>query len=417
MIESAKKNGTRFAPIRCLLAVGGEQFSEVYQRFGIAGLMLGFGLFWTVLGGVITPSMKAYNWLLLAFVYLPSLYLMATCSADFIRELKKPRALWLLLAIFLWALVSVSWSKGFEHPVTEVKREIFFVLLVAGWVVWGRLFPRPLRVLLVTCTGLAGVYSLVALCVPMPNLFEGRLYGLGGFMDNPNPAAYAISSLMVLSCTFLPRSAAARVIWFALQLCSLVFVIKTQSRGALLGLGITALVGALISDSRNFKLLSVVSLLIAVAVFCLEPSMASRGDANRFTLAKQAVETVLQHPWIGIGIGGDYELNASGDALHSHNLLLETAIQYGVIVTALWLVFWIWIGLRLWGVRHQPLGMAILLLWVFACVAQQFDVFMLFGRSRGLWAVLWVPILVALTFRSHSSEEEVDACALPGKVL
>jgi FtsH-binding integral membrane protein len=71
-------------------------------------------------------------------------------------------------------------------------------------------------------------------------------------------------------------------------------------------------------------------------------------------------------------------------------------VQYGVIFTALWLVVWGWVGVRAWRYRSQALGMAILMAWVFATVAQQFDVFTLFGRARAMWMVVWMPFVLCL---------------------
>ena len=40
--------------------------------------------------------------------------------------------------------------------------------------------------------------------------------------------------------------------------------------------------------------------------------------------------------------------------------------------------------------------MTILMVWVFATVAQQFDVFTVFGRARAMWMVVWMPFVLSL---------------------
>ena len=100
---------------------------------------------------------------------------------------------------------------------------------------------------------------------------------------------------------------------------------------------------------------------------------------------------------MGIGLSSDYEVSAGGVIYgHCHNMILDTAVQYGVPFTALWIWLWFWLGLRAWRHRAEALGMTILMVWVFATVAQQFDVFTVFGRARAMWMVVWMPFVLSL---------------------
>ena len=372
------------------------QLRATINQFGIAGLLLGFGLFWSVAGVLLTPSMKFYSWLLTAFVYLPCIYLLFKQFGDFRETLLSRRELWLFLLIFVWSMVSLIWSLGAEQHLTLIKRHLFFLSLLLGWIVWGRMFNRQLQGMFILWGGMAGIYSLVALIAyPMRGL--DRLYGFGGFMDNPNPAGYTIAFLVVLSCTWWPQGNGARVVWALLQACSIAFVVMTGSRGSLLSLMAVAGFVILMGGGRLYRVLALIMMVAAALLMVFEPSLLERGDSERLTLIRGALVLVQQHPWLGIGLDSSYAISAGGVVFdHCHNFILDTAVQYGVIFTALWLVVWGWVGVRAWRYRSQALGMAILMAWVFATVAQQFDVFTLFGRARAMWMVVWMPFVLCL---------------------
>ncbi|MDY7563076.1 O-antigen ligase family protein [Pseudomonas sp. 10B1] len=372
------------------------QLRALRNHFGIAGLLLGFGLFWSIAGVLLTPSMKLFDWLLTAFVYLPSIYLLIKRFGDFRDTVQGRHELWLFLLLFCWSVISLSWSVTGENYLTLIKRELLFLSLVLGWIVWGRMFNRQLQSLLIIWGAMAGVYALVSIIAfPMRGL--SRMYGFGSYMDNPNPAGYTIGFLLVLSCTWWPQRMWARLAWAALQACSLSFVIMTGSRGPLLSLVAVAGVVMLAGGRPLYRTLAVVLVIAAGFLFLLEPSLLQRGDSERLALIKSAVELTAQHPWLGIGLGASYAVSAGGVIFdHCHNFVLDTTLQYGVIFTALWVFLWGWVGLRAWRCRDQALGMAVLLAWVFASVALQFDVFVLFGRARAMWMVVWVPFLLSL---------------------
>jgi len=379
-----------------LFSQGSEQFRSVNQHLGVAGVVLAVGLFWSVAGVLLTPTMKFYSWLLTAFVYLPCLYLIVRYFHEFRHTVLNRRELWLFLFLFAWSLASLAWSAVAERHLVIIKRELFFLTLILGWIVWGRTFNRPLQSMMILWGGLAGLYSLAAL-IAYPMRGIDRMYGFGGFMDNPNPAGYTIAALVVLSCTWWPQKISGRVVWALLQACSVAFVIMTGSRGAIVSLIAVAVMVVLLGGGRFYRTLALMALLAAVALAIFEPSILQRGDSERTVLIKGAIDLIHQRPWMGIGLGSDYEVSAAGIVFsHCHNLILDTAVQYGIPFTVLWIVLWLWLGWRAWRHRNEALGMAILMVWVFATVAVQFDVFTVFGRARAMWMVVWMPFVLSL---------------------
>jgi len=235
------------------------------------------------------------------------------------------------------------------------------------------------------------------------------MYGFGGFMDNPNPAGYTIAALVVLSCTWWPQKVSGRVIWALLQACSVVFVIMTGSRGSIVSLMAVAGVVVLLGGGRFYRTLAILALVAAGALAIFEPSILQRGDSERLLLIKGAIDLIHQRPWLGIGLSSDYEVSAGGVVFgHCHNLILDTAVQYGIAFTVLWGVLWLWLGLRAWRHRNEALGMAILMIWVFATVAVQFDVFTVFGRARAMWMVVWMPFVLSLCLGKSERKDTVS---------
>ncbi len=385
---------------------GQEQLLAILDRFGIAGLLLGFGLFWSVAGVLLTPTMKFYSWLLIAFIYLPGLYLVVTHFQDFRRTVLARRELWLFMLIFVWSLVSLAWSQDVDDYLTIIKRQLFLLLILLAWIVWGRTFHRQLQTMLIMWGGLAGLYSLASL-IAYPMRGIGRMYGFGGFMDNPNPAGYTIAFLLVLSCTWWPRPMLGRVIWAVLQACSIAFVIMSGSRGAILALIAVAFAVALAGSGRLYRNLAIGALVAAIALAAFDPTLLQRGDSERMVLIHGALDLIALHPWLGIGLASQYLVNGDLEAFgHCHNFILDTAVQFGVVFTGLWLCLWFWLGAHAWRHRAGTLGMTVLMAWVFATVAMQFDVFTLFGRARAMWVVVWIPFVLVLCLGKLQSKSD-----------
>jgi O-antigen ligase len=386
---------------------GNAQLRQIVEHLGVAGAVLAFGLFWSVAGVLLTPTMKFYSWLLTAFVYVPCLYLVVRYFHEFRYTVLNRRELWLFLFLFGWSLVSLAWSTDAERYLVIIKRELFFLLLILGWIVWGRTFNRPLQTQMILWGALGGLYSLAAL-IAYPMREIDRMYGFGGFMDNPNPAGYTIAALVVLSCTWWPQKISGRVIWALLQACSVAFVIMTGSRGSIISLLAVAGVVLLLGGGRFYRTMAAMALLAAVALVIIEPSILQRGDSERLALIQGAMDLIKQRPWLGIGLSSDYEVSAGGVVFgHCHNLILDTAVQYGIPFTALWIWLWLWLGLRAWRHRTESLGMAILMVWVFATVAVQFDVFTVFGRARAMWMVVWMPFVLSLCLGKSAKPTDV----------
>ncbi|MFV3371525.1 O-antigen ligase family protein [Pseudomonas sp. NY15435] len=369
------------------------------QRRGsrIAEAMLGVGVLWSIAGVMLTPSMKFYFQMVALFVYLPSLWLCISRRQELGHLLRAHREMWILLALFGWAVLSLLWSTS-GKPLGQFKTTSLFMLFTFGWVLWARADERRLRLTMLSMGLVVGLYSLAALSFA-PQYGGGRLNGFGGFLDNPNAAAYSIAFVTVMCVPLLPRRGWRQLPWVVLLALSLVYVALCGSRGALLALMVTAIFSLGLVPGRIAKLLPLLLLVGGVTLVIVEPGLMERGDAERFELLRHAWPQIREHFWIGVGLGADYTVS-SGNAVYengAHNFPVHTAIQYGVPALAAFLLLWGMIGYQAWRCRSRALGLSVMLLWVFSSVAMQFDVFSLWERTRAMWLMPWVVILLGLS--------------------
>ena len=190
----------------------------------------------------------------------------------------------------------------------------------------------------------------------------------------------------------------------------LLFVVLGQSRGAMLALGCAAFTMPLWSRGRFVWLVSISTCAIAIvgcAMFL--PLILERGLSYRPEIFVSSVEMIMQHPWLGQGIGADYRVvtpNFPDGFDHSHNAFTHSAILLGLPGLLLWSGLWL-IAFRLaWVERETREGRLVLSTLLVSFVASQFDAASLWGSPRAEWFVTWLPIglSLALAVRRLSSK-------------
>lgn len=363
----------------------------------IAEAMLGIGVLWSIAGVMLTPTMKLYSQMVILFVYLPSLWLCIARRQELGHLLSARKEMWVLMALFGWAVLSLSWSKGGGNLLGPLKEAALFMLLILGWVLWGRADERRLRLAMLSLVLVIGFYSVAALILK-PEHQGGRLNGFGGFLDNPNAAAYSIAFVTVMCVPLLPRRGWKQLPWVMLLAASLIYVALCGSRGALLALMVTAIFSLSLVPGRIAKVLPALLLLGGAILVVAEPGLLERGDAQRFNLLRNSWPQIQEHLWTGVGLGTDYSVLIGRVIFRNgaHNFLVHTALQFGIPALLAFLLLWGMIGLHAWRCRARALGLSVMLLWVYSSVAMQFDVFSLWERTRAMWLMPWVVILLGL---------------------
>lgn len=363
----------------------------------VAEAMLGIGVFWTIAGVLLTPTMKFYYNMVVLFVYLPGLWLTIARWSELGRLIRERKEFGLFLLLFAWANLSLFWSSGEFERMSRFKQSSLFLLLVFGWLLWARANEARLRGTLLAL-GLVNSFYAMAALLWAPAYDPTRLNGFGGFLDNPNAAGYACAFIMVMVLPLMPRGRWPRLTWSLLQIPPLIYVALCGSRGALLALMATALFCLVLLPGWRARLVALLLLVGGFVLVRLDPNLVARGDSERLELLRSAVPLLREHFWIGVGLGTDYAVEGWSGQFHgsTHNFLLHTAIQYGIPALLVWMLLWCMLGWRAWQCRASQLGLAVMLLWVFSSVALQFDVFSLWERTRAMWLMPWVVFLLGL---------------------
>ena len=366
--------------------------------------VLGLGLAWLMIGMLLMPAGVSYNpgrlyqFTLAALLYLPALWFALRDRARLWRELWPLPAFRAFLLLLGWAALSLAWAQ-LRHPGDEFGRLCTVLLFVLGWHAWAGAAPhRAARLLAVVAWGMA----LCALAYSIVFLAQGhdeddRIVG-EGVVATANYAAAAMGAACMWLAQFpqrrWPRRAAT---WVAMAML-LLFVGLTQSRGVWLALAACALLAPLWWPGRTARMIAALVLLaVLAAVLWPLPILLERGASYRPEIFRQALHLIAAHPWLGLGQGTPFVIEAGGQQLtHSHNVLTQTAIELGLPGLALLLPLWALTAWSGWRHRAEPLGRVVLALWVYASVALQFDMPQLLDSPRPGWLLIWLPFALAL---------------------
>lgn len=283
-------------------------------------------------------------------------------------ELRFPRSAWSvwhagLVGIMAIGMVNAALTIGDITAYAIVNKGIGFLLLLASYAVittfavdlerirWMlRLFL--LGVLFHTALGIVAFVGDLLLGVDLPgmNTYTGRLSGM---LVDPN----AFGGLLV--CAFalhVATGGSPRPLlhgWLA-GLGTILLpigILLTYSRSAWLGLVGVLLVATLFQPGLLVRVAVVGSFAVVLTLAVLGPeyfetmiALAARPKqiGERVELASQAFEVFQQHPVLGVGVGGFWQLTGAG----THNTTLWFMTDFGIVGLAVFLGFIGWVGMR-----------------------------------------------------------------------
>ena len=364
-----------------------------------ATLWLSAGFFWFVLAISFAPSNKVYQQGLVALLWLPTLLMAWPMRGSLIVFWEQQRLLCVsLLAWAGWALLSLVWTSA-QEPLREAKRVLYIGLFMLFFPIWfnraGQQAARWMRWAGIGM-GAAAVISILMFYGLEGHPWVDRLDGLGE-LSHPILGAYAVGAMLILMLHCAPEGAGRRGIWALALLALLAFVALGQSRGALLATLLTLLAMPVWRAGPKARWLSFAAAVIGLLGFlAAQKLMLSRGVSYRPEIFQVALEMIEQRPWAGLGLGGFYQIPASGLVFdHSHNLLTHIAIELGLPGLALWLMVWLSTARAAWRHRETIFGQAVLGIWLFSTVAMQFDAASISGTPRAEWFITWLPVGLA----------------------
>jgi O-antigen ligase len=234
----------------------------------------------------------------------------------------------------------------------------------------------------------------------------------------PNDTAFVLATTLPLTFWLLRERFAARVAAVLMISVMSAAIVLSFSRGALVGLGVAALVHVL-TERRHALLILLGALAAVVATFTFvranpgqielglqkKQSVAQSNVESRLDAWRGAAKLVEDRPLLGVGPGNfrNHFYEATGNPVGTenvlvvHNAYLDVAAELGVLAMLLFLAY---VGLILWranvavGARAGPPGFAAALrsALIVAAVASLFlseqyyaPLWLLGGLAAALW--------------------------------
>lgn len=376
------------------------------------------GLIVMLCGAWVLPSNKLYHQLLTLLLWLPAV--LALLHRDVRRMLKQPEW-WLFAAFMVWTLVVLAF-KGGEDVIGKAKVTLYVALTLLGIVLAAQSPKWRVEAVLFYSSILGGVFALVSLTsfyLLAEQPINGRLVAVG-LWDTAIMAAHAVGALAILGlCVVQARRCSPWVMLLLLipAFGYVAFLGFSQTRGVWIALATCLLVMSVARPSRLGTGLVALAVLGLAVIALLQPHiLLQRGLSYRPQLWGGGMQLLLDHWAMGLGFHEYWIPVEQLDRAfkHPHNLFLDTGVREGVI--GLLLFGWLWLaaGWRGWTCRAQPLGRALLALWVFAGASLMTDGIGLWLKPNADWLITWLPIGLSMVLAARvRCETDANAVASP----
>jgi len=371
------------------------------------------GLLWFLLAIALAPTNKLYQQGLIVLLWLPALVFAWPARARLKELFREQRWVYLpLLGLFVWSLISLSWT-NVDEPSREAKRLLYIAVFLLFFPVFAN--ARPEKVIRVMQWGGIGLAVTALLAIIKfywinGNVWYARAEGLGE-LAHPILGGYVIGLAAVWLVHWIPRNRVIQAGW-ALALVLLgMFVVLSQSRGAALALLLTLLAMPIWSRDRRSRIIAAAALTVAMLAFWFFESLVlARGVSYRPQILLASLQMIAEHPWTGLGLGGNYKVFTEGQYFdHAHNLFTHVAIELGLPGLFLWCAVWLAVLREAWKARETLYAQGVIGIWLFSTLAMQFDAASMTGTPRAEWFISWLPIgLASVLVWARASSEACD---------
>ena len=358
-----------------------------------------FGLLWFLLGIAFAPTNKIYQQGLTLFLWLPAM-VFAWSAREQLKHVWRTQR-WTIVALGLlaaWGLISLFWTNA-QDGSREAKRLLYIGVFLLFFPVLAQGQPQQvIRLMQWGGFGLAlsSLLAMIKFYGLEGNVWHARIEGLGQ-LSHPILGAYVIGLAAVWMLHWVPRGRWMQVACLVAVALLGLFVVASQSRGAVLALLLSVVAMPLWCRDRRSSVIAIAATLAAIVVFVsLQSLMLSRGASFRPQIFMAAMQMISERPWTGLGLGGDYFLQWEDHRFdHSHNLFTHVAIELGLPGLLLWCAVWLGVLWQAWKVRDTQYGKGIIGMWVFSTLAMQFDAASFTGTPRAEWFITWLPVALA----------------------
>lgn len=391
--------------------------TKLVEKASLAG-WASIGFFILLCGPWVLPDNKLYHQLIIFSLWLPALLGVFRQS---IRRLIKLPEVFFFVVFSIWTLCVLG-LEGADEPgkgkiVLYVTLTLLGVLLAAQHAKW------RLESLLFCSSVVGGIFAAVSvICFYSgPQASGGRMIALG-LWDTVIMAAHAVGALAIIG-VFMSQT--RRFSWPALSLLMipaagyLMFLGLSQTRGVWIALVAMMIVMVIARPSRLGVGLIVFMAISVAGVAFLDPGLLlQRGVSYRPYLWSGGIQLIEQHWATGLGFH-EYLITVpvAGSFKHPHNLFLDTGVRLGLPGLLIFCCLWLTVGWRGWVSRAEPLGQALLALWVFSSVSLMTDGIGLWLKPNADWLITWLPVCLSIVLAYRSTSVEAPEPAKPARPI
>ncbi|MDR6961332.1 O-antigen ligase [Pseudomonas brassicacearum] len=364
-------------------------------------------------GAWVLPSNKLYHQLLIFLLWLPAM--LALFHRDFRLLLKQPECV--LFALFLaWTLLVMVVAGG-DNFFAKAKVALYVSLTLLGVLLAAQNRKWRFESMLLYASIIGGFFSAVSLVYfyQLSDLSLGSRLIAIGLWDTSIMAAHAVGALAIVGAFTLQTKRFAlpvKVLLLVPVLGYVLFLGFSQTRGVWIALAACLLVMGVVRPSRLGSGLILLTLLTVACTAVFNPEiLLQRGVSFRPELWRGGIQLMQDHWAVGLGFR-EYLIAVPeiGQTFkHPHNLFLDTGVRLGVPGLLLFGWLWLAVGWRGWISRAQPLGQALLALWVFSGTSLLTDGIGLWFKPNADWLITWLPIALSIMLAARGSAESQGA--------
>ncbi|MCJ7581980.1 MAG: O-antigen ligase family protein [Candidatus Aminicenantes bacterium] len=272
---------------------------------------------------------------------LPILALYISLLWIFVGKLKFPSPKTPLGLFFYYSLVGLATSLFSPNVLTSLYWGLLFLATVlVTWVFYMREDSlKSLQIIsYVNYIVVIGIFLIIALkVIPLGFGARGQQYydlpfGLGEMNAN-GVGRFALVVIIISGIWFFYKKEKIRYAWLGLCLLSVFILMFTQSRTALLGLGVASILFVLIMGFRWYYVL--LGPFVALVLWQAGYTDRAGGNINilvnlsgRESTWREAFSLIKQSPFLGWGFHSDRIML---DSAHIHNSYLHATIQSGIL--------------------------------------------------------------------------------------
>ena len=383
-----------------------------------------------LLGFFFFPSTKSHsNFYYLAVVF-PFLIAVFMKKVD-LRSLFSNRTFLLITIYLIYMFCTLFWADSYEmSDLSKYGRRVFYILVFICVTIHltevHRAFLQWLFVALCWTAAIVAIGNMIFYYSKYP--FASRLWGYG-LLYSPIMASSQYG-IVVIACIYLLQqqcTVKTFIMYLAILMANLSFMLLAQSRGPLLALVVTLCAWQISvwflpikdkPDHGNFLLVVLLLLTAAgVALSIMHPGFIKdalfRGFSYRLVIWEGILGYVKEAPWLGQGLTAEGRTVAVDGVMHkhSHSVYLAT-LFYGGIVGLLLMVAMMasvfWQGFRR---LREPGDLAYLCMVLFGALCMVTDGNMLIHHPKPFWLFFWFPValVVASGLVDHPSHGESKA--------